>query len=466
VLVRGDELFVTRFRAAQLLVLNKDGVLQETRTPRSFGHDEKRFVQEDGANNACGKFVSKIVHVEATPNVAWRAIDVPMSGVTMLHQRSRTDEIQVTAGGYGSRSSCGSGIVQTSVTAGLDSQNAPTADMGDLTLAVDIAADPEGNLLAIAAPGNHGVLSQVQLIPLTQLQAAADVAAPADIDAGVAFPSAGSFASPMVPGQDFAPCMSGSLLPDATRQVTAVSFASAHVLAVQEREPAAITFYDLRTHSLRTRVELGGESRLDTGHTIFHVRTGAGLACASCHPEAGDDGLVWTFATIGARRTQTLRGGLLGTEPLHWNGDMDNFEKLVKEVFVGRMSGFAPSAQQSDALSHWLDLQPSLHADAADVAAAQRGKELFESQEVRCSQCHAGSNLTNNQSEDVGTGAKLQVPSLKGVRFRAPLMHDGCAGTISERFTNKQCGGGDSHGVTSQLSTAQISDLVAYLETL
>jgi mono/diheme cytochrome c family protein len=126
-----------------------------------------------------------------------------------------------------------------------------------------------------------------------------------------------------------------------------------------------------------------------------------------------------------------LRGGLLGTEPLHWNGDMADFEKLVKEEF-----------------------------------AAERGKELFESEAVRCSQCHAGSHLTNNQTANVGTGADLQVPSLKGVRFRTPLMHDGCAATISERFSNTKCGGGDKHGTTSQLSAAQLSDLTAYVETL
>ena len=466
VLARGDELFVTRFRAAELLVLNKDGVLQERRAPQSLGHDEERSVAVEGPDKQCN-LVSKVVRVESTPNVAWRAIDVPMSGVAMLHQRSRNDEIQVTSGGYGSGDNCGQGIVKTSVTAALDSQTAVTGDLTDLALAVDIAADPEGTLLAVVAPGNRGsFVSQLQVFGVSRLHGIADAAKPSDANSGTALPAGGSFSSPMEPGVGVSPCMSGTPLPDPQGQATAVTFASPHVLVVQEREPAAISFYDLRTNTLRTRVELGGASRDDTGHTIFHMRAGAGLACASCHPEAGDDGHVWTFATIGPRRTQTLRGGLLGTEPLHWNGDMDDFPKLVKEVFVGRMSGFAPDAAQTDALSHWIDLQPSLHADAADSGAATRGKALFESSEVRCSQCHAGSQLTNNQTANVGTGADLQVPSLKGVRFRTPLMHDGCAKTISERFTNSKCGGGDKHGKTSQLSAAEISDLTAYVETL
>jgi hypothetical protein len=45
-------------------------------------------------------------------------------------------------------------------------------------------------------------------------------------------------------------------------------------------------------------------------------------------------------------------------------------------------------------------------------------------------------------------------------------MHDGCAPTLRDRFTNPHCGGGDSHGVTSKLTLEQIDDLVHYLETL
>ena len=55
---------------------------------------------------------------------------------------------------------------------------------------------------------------------------------------------------------------------------------------------------------------------------------------------------------------------------------------------------------------------------------------------------------------------------LVGIASRAPFMHDGCAKTLKERFTNTACGGGDQHGKTSQLSDAQLDDLVAYLESL
>jgi mono/diheme cytochrome c family protein len=130
-----------------------------------------------------------------------------------------------------------------------------------------------------------------------------------------------------------------------------------------------------------------------------------------------------------------------------------------------RMGGFVVEHKYADALAKWLDKQPSLALASSDPAASARGKKLFESPEVLCSTCHTGELLTNNQTVDVGTGGKFQVPSLHGVALHGPFMHDGCAQTLSDRF-DAPCGGGDKHGKTSQLSKAQIADLVAYLETL
>jgi hypothetical protein len=44
-------------------------------------------------------------------------------------------------------------------------------------------------------------------------------------------------------------------------------------------------------------------------------------------------------------------------------------------------------------------------------------------------------------------------------------MHNGCAKTLLDRF-DPACGGGDTHGVTSNLLPEDIAALVAYLETL
>jgi mono/diheme cytochrome c family protein len=122
------------------------------------------------------------------------------------------------------------------------------------------------------------------------------------------------------------------------------------------------------------------------------------------------------------------------------------------------------SAARSRALEDWLyELSPPPARRSAEDAAVVRGDALFQG-EAECSTCHSGARLTNNTTVDVGTGEALQVPSLVGVGYRAPLIHDGCAATLRDRF-DPTCGG-DRHGKTAQLSDAEIDDLVAYLESL
>jgi hypothetical protein len=463
VVLRGDQLFVTHFRGAELLSLDGAGAMRQQYTPPTFRTSEPQALPFTGDPSSPGLPITpmsfNVVSVESTPTSAWRVIDVPGHGVTMLHQRARSAEVQTQPGGYGA-GSCGSGIVQTSITTALETAHPVSVDMSDAVLAVDIATDPEGVLLAVVAPGNWGSSAQLQLYTLTSGSVFNGSSAsmgfpgpmlPGEVDAGVAVPQ---------------PCVGTErMLEQPQGQATAVVFASPYELAVQEREPAAISFVDTRTGSVSVRLDLKQASRFDTGHTMFHLRASSGVACASCHSEAGDDGHVWTFHGIGARRTQSLRGGILGTEPFHWNGDMKDFPTLVNEVFVGRMAGFKPTDEQTNALSQWIDRQPALTAQPRDAAAAQRGQQLFESADVGCGSCHSGAHLTNNSYADVGTGARLQVPSLHGVSFRTPLMHNGCAARLADRF-DPSCGGGDQHGHTSQLSASQISDLTGYLETL
>ncbi len=64
---------------------------------------------------------------------------------------------------------------------------------------------------------------------------------------------------------------------------------------------------------------------------------------------------------------------------------------------------------------------------------SRRGS-CFHRGDVQCSTCHNGAKLTNNQPMDVGTGGAFQVPPLVGVGWRTPLMHDGCATTLADRF--------------------------------
>ena len=248
----------------------------------------------------------------------------------------------------------------------------------------------------------------------------------------------------------------------AAMEPIAVAFDGSDNVVVQSREPAMLVLRDGVTITLST------ESRFDTGHLVFHSNAGGFLACASCHAEGNDDGRIWNFTCEGKRRTQSLQTGLRGTEPFHWSGDETDFTKLMSDVFVGRMSGPTLATDQSDALFGWIDAQPRpLRTAPADPGAVARGQALFnDPARAACASCHLGAKFTDAKTVDVGTGAAFQVPSLVGVGTRGPFMHDGCAKTLTERFTNTACGGGDKHGVTSSLTPGEISDLVAFLNTI
>lgn len=251
---------------------------------------------------------------------------------------------------------------------------------------------------------------------------------------------------------------------------TAVVFSplDSSVLYAQTRSPAQLYIVDLISGAAEV-VQFGGALMQDTAHDLFHRSASAGIACASCHPEGMDDGHVWNFEGLGLRRTQPLDVGLQGTAPFHWDGTLQSVGALMDEVFIGRMGGVFQSPERLAALESWLfQLKPLPPRRSADDALAQRGAALFASEAVGCTTCHSGTSLTNNLSYQVGTtadGALLQVPGLHGIGYRSVLMHDGCANSLRERF-DPACGGGDAHGVTSNLPPEDIDALIAYLETL
>ena len=130
------------------------------------------------------------------------------------------------------------------------------------------------------------------------------------------------------------------------------------------------------------------------------------------------------------------------------------------------MSGGTATEEQIMSLAGWIDRIPAPRGVIVDEGAVLRGEELFNSPELGCTSCHNGALLTNHQIVTVGTGGAVKVPSLLGVGARAPYLHTGCAETLRNRFTQAACGGGDSHGHTSHLSEAELSDLIQYLEAL
>lgn len=200
---------------------------------------------------------------------------------------------------------------------------------------------------------------------------------------------------------------------------------------------------------------------------LFHRNPHGGIACASCHPEGTQDGHTWSFVQLGDRRTQDLTGGVSARAPFHWDGDFEGADDLMLEVFSNRMLAPRTTQRETDDLFAWLDGIPSIQTTpTADASQIDLGAELFFSAETGCAACHFGPQASDFGMHAVTRDGPTKTPSLLGVASRAPFMHDGCAPTLEARFTDPACGGGDAHGTTSHLSAGEIDALVAYLTTL
>ncbi len=239
--------------------------------------------------------------------------------------------------------------------------------------------------------------------------------------------------------------------------VTALAYDVEGRLLAQRRFPTSLEILG------RASIPLGGSPAADAGLELFYRPTSRGVSCATCHPEGEEDGMTWNFAAFGPRRTQSVSGQVTATAPLHWQGDRQDMSTLLNDTLVSRMGGQAPSDQEVVGLERYLDglprVVPPRPSDAEDVL---QGASLFT--KLQCDGCHAGPLLTDNLSHDVGTGGEFQTPSLRGIAYRAPFMHDGCAATLRDRFTS--CGGDARHGEIANLNDGEREQLVAYLESL
>ena len=401
----------------------------------------------------------------ATPTTAWRLRADPHGGVVMLHQSASNEPIALNddefpgdeepfdtggRGGHGDpyggdqtfcfpgedvdfqvSGSRNPGLVNSHLTfVSIDGLVRTTGVVSGAVLSVDLAVDPTGEsyLLTTNAFNGEGMILRTE----------------GDL-----------FFDNTCVGTLFAMSSQGLS--------TSVGFSASGEMVGFGRSPSA--FFAERG---RQQIQSTGSRIERDAQILFHSNAGAGIACASCHPEGQDDGHVWQFETLGARRTQNLSGGLMARAPFHWDGEFETLGNLMDDVFSQRMGGHRLNDSQHELLGAWLDkvdpVRVTPQASAEQIAA---GQEIFEDPAVGCASCHFGADLSDHSMHTVVEGAEpTKTPSLLGVGSRAPFMHTGCAPTLEARFTDPTCGGGDLHGTTSQLSQNQINALAAYLRTL
>jgi mono/diheme cytochrome c family protein len=415
----GDAMWVTTFRTAQLFTVGADDSVREVVGPAST--------------------ISPGDPSSLEPRVAWRAIATP-GGVLIVHQATTTASLMagfcnLNAYGSGGASGGSPGAVHTHVTQVLAATGtAPDtalqlydgmADVDSAVLPVDIAqSEPDGEVVIAAAGAS-------ELVTLSTMHAP---------NSGILYTESNRFALDGVP--------------------SAVGLSNGRLLAFI-REPAELV--NVVSASTIHRVPVtSARSVASTGFDLFHRGTGANIACASCHPEAEEDGNVWNLPE-GTVRTPTLRGGITTTAPFHWAGEETSLGALMFDIFGMRMGGPAEPPDRVAALGRWLDAQPVRRQPPQDAASVSRGLALFNSSDAGCVVCHTGALGTNNTTVEVGTDRPLQVPRLVELAYRTRFLHDGRAPTLRDRFSS--IGGGDLHGHTSQLTAADIDDLIAYLRS-
>jgi mono/diheme cytochrome c family protein len=472
VIVNEAGLWVSTFKSATLLRVGADGAV-------AARFAVPQLTSIDGQDPK--------TQANFEPEVAWRSA-ARGGQILMLHQAAQLDEIELVSppgldtpaaasgiGGasgsgspYGAGGPCGGVVRATFSLVDANGTVETTATLGGGTLAVDFDVASDGSV-AVAYAGSNADAT-VQNSAGGGFAASGQMFAvypPDKLSASLG----DQLGTQPVATSHFSDCAPGIGDADVRQPIVAVRFnpTNQQEVFLLASNPSRLYSFNLNAGTASPLVvELGGADVADTGHSLFHSDAGQGIACASCHPEGGEDGHVWTFSGFGRRRTQSLSAGLAQTAPFHWDGTLADVSQVMDEVFVKRMGGAHESAERIESLQHWLfSLTTPPPLRAADDAAVQRGAVLFASAETACATCHAGSAFTNNLSVLVGTSADvaLQVPSLLGIGHRAPFMHTGCAATLRDRFS-PGCGGGEEHGHTAQLSDAQLDDLTLYLESL
>lgn len=224
------------------------------------------------------------------------------------------------------------------------------------------------------------------------------------------------------------------------------------------------------------------DPRVAKGRALFNdvKLSGDGRwACASCHPDNGHtDNKTYVVVEVvpdgdpRGRSTPTLWGA--GTRQAYsWAGTAPSLEANIRGIIVNRMKGAEPSPETLDALGAYVRSlgyppNPYLNADgtptAAAPAAAKRGYEIF-TVKAGCKACHLPPTYDKKDVEDVGSGGKFKVPSLRVVSRTAPYYHDGRFATLEQtvRFMWEYV---QKAGTTEKLTDDDLRDLVEFLKIL
>src|SRR5690606_19450439 len=113
------------------------------------------------------------------------------------------------------------------------------------------------------------------------------------------------------------------------------------------------------------------------------------------------------------------------TAPYTWHGWQQDLGDAMRKSLTATMVGPEPSDDDVAALLAYfkqlrLPPNPHLQADGRLSAAAERGREVFQSETAGCSNCHSGPHFTDGDIHEVGLGGRrdryrgFNTPTLQG----------------------------------------------------
>jgi mono/diheme cytochrome c family protein len=227
-------------------------------------------------------------------------------------------------------------------------------------------------------------------------------------------------------------------------------------------KPSAAPASDAQIELPHISPELQPSSDVAAGRRLFHTtdaRISRGKkACASCHPDGGDDGLAWD-TPMGRRRTLAL-AGRLPSEGFGWEGRHKTLEEHISRTLRENLGGKGLSPDELTQLVSYLRAMRA-PASRPPVDAARRGAALFAGA-AGCATCHLPSEaFADGLVHDVGFGP-VRTPSLLGAASRPRFFHGG-------QHTSLDAALRATHGKMGQPLALVADDqaaLRAYLDTL
>ncbi|MHA1537691.1 MAG: cytochrome c peroxidase [Alphaproteobacteria bacterium] len=218
-----------------------------------------------------------------------------------------------------------------------------------------------------------------------------------------------------------------------------------------------------------------------------------GMTCETCHA-GGDANRDFFLAGLsGKRRTIDLTSaffnrraedgrfnpiripslrGLAATAPYGHRGKFPTLRAMSHHVIVDEFAGKAPAPKVMRALIAYLRalepapnrrLGPAGRLTRAGSVSARRGQALFTKtwpgkRGRSCASCHNPARaFTDGKAHDVGTGGRIDTPSLLGAALGGPFMHDGRLDRLD------QAAGHYARFAGRVLPPRQRGELVAYL---